>query len=146
MSDANADKYTKPALRDRLKASIQRGSKGGRPGQWSARKSQLLVAEYKKQGGGFKGPKDERQKGLEKWTAEEWQTQSGSAAARHGKTTDRYLPKKAWSKLTPAERKATDEKKRAASRKGKQFVANTAKAKRARRSASGTGRKKSAAA
>lgn len=47
-------KYTKPDLRTRLKNQIQRSSKGGAAGQWSARKAQRLVLEYEKRGGGYK--------------------------------------------------------------------------------------------
>ncbi len=50
-------------------------------------------------------------------------------------TTKRYLPKKAWAKLSKKEREDTDRKKRAGSRKGKQFVSNTEKAKQASRAA-----------
>ena len=49
-----AGNYTKPTLRKRLFEQIKSGSKGGRPGQWSARKAQLLAAEYKRQGGGYR--------------------------------------------------------------------------------------------
>ena len=49
------------------------------------------------------------------------------------KETERYLPREAWAKLSPEERKSTDDKKRRESRKGKQFVANTERAKKARR-------------
>jgi len=49
--------------------------------------------------------------------------------------TKRYLPEKAWASLSPEERKDTDQKKRAGSKQGKQFVANTEKAKRAGRAA-----------
>lgn len=49
--------------------------------------------------------------------------------------TKRYLPKKAWAKLSKEERKKTDDKKKAASRKGQQFVPNTEKAKKAGRAA-----------
>ena len=49
------EKYTKPDLRRRLKEEIKESDRGGDPGQWSARKSQLLVKEYEKQGGGYKG-------------------------------------------------------------------------------------------
>ena len=49
--------------------------------------------------------------------------------------TKRYLPKKAWARLSKEERKKTDDKKKAASRKGKQFVPNTEKAKKAGRAA-----------
>lgn len=46
--------YTKPSLRKKLFYKIKRGTKGGRAGQWSARKAQLLAREYKKAGGGYK--------------------------------------------------------------------------------------------
>ena len=50
-----AGNYTKPTMRKRLFNSIKAGSKGGNPGQWSARKAQLLAARYKKAGGGYRG-------------------------------------------------------------------------------------------
>jgi hypothetical protein len=46
--------YTKPTLRKQIFERIKAGSKGGSPGQWSARKAQLLAVEYKKAGGGYK--------------------------------------------------------------------------------------------
>jgi hypothetical protein len=46
--------YTKPAMRKRIFNRIKSGSKGGRPGQWSARKAQMLAKAYKKVGGGYK--------------------------------------------------------------------------------------------
>jgi hypothetical protein len=46
--------YTKPTLRKQIFERIKAGSKGGAPGQWSARKAQLLASEYKKAGGGYK--------------------------------------------------------------------------------------------
>lgn len=49
-----AGNYTKPALRKRLFNRIKAGTKGGKAGQWSARKAQLLATEYKKAGGGYK--------------------------------------------------------------------------------------------
>jgi uncharacterized protein with WD repeat len=49
-----AGNYTKPELRARLFKKIKAGTKGGDPGEWSARKAQLLAAEYKKAGGGYK--------------------------------------------------------------------------------------------
>jgi hypothetical protein len=128
-------RYTKPELREQLKEEIQASDKGGRPGQWSARKSQLLTQEYKKRGGGFEGPKDERQKALQRWGNEKWQTREGGTRARHDGETERYLPKEAWKQLSPEERRATDAKKRNESRTGRQYVANTRPAKRARRNA-----------
>lgn len=49
-----AGNYTKPAMRKRLFEKIKAGSKGGKAGQWSARKAQMLAKEYKAQGGGYK--------------------------------------------------------------------------------------------
>ena len=49
-----AGNYTKPELRKRLFNKIKAGSRGGKPGQWSARKAQLLALEYKKAGGGYR--------------------------------------------------------------------------------------------
>lgn len=49
-----AGNYTKPTMRKRLFEKIKAGNKGGAPGQWSARKAQLLATEYKKAGGGYK--------------------------------------------------------------------------------------------
>lgn len=133
-SKAAKSKYTKPALRERIKNRILRGSKGGRAGQWSARKAQLVAAAYRKAGGGYKGGRGTAQKHLKKWTKEAWTTADGEPARRQG-TMHRYLPKKAWAKLAPAQRRATDRKKVAGSRKGRQFVANTAAARKSRRRA-----------
>lgn len=124
--------YTKPELRERLKKKIIAGTKGGRKGQWSARKAQLLAHAYKEQGGGYRGEKKSTAKHLDQWTNEEWTTADGKKA-RRGETTDRYLPKKAWSKLSASEKASTRKKKQSGSRKGKQFVGNTAKAKSARK-------------
>ena len=49
-----AGNYTKPALRKRLFNQIKAGGKGGKPGQWSARKAQMLAKAYKDAGGGYK--------------------------------------------------------------------------------------------
>ena len=49
-----AGNYTKPTMRKRLFESIKAGGKGGKPGQWSARKAQMLAAQYKQKGGGYK--------------------------------------------------------------------------------------------
>jgi hypothetical protein len=49
-----AGNYTKPTMRKRMFEQIKAGSKGGKAGQWSARKAQLLASQYKKAGGGYK--------------------------------------------------------------------------------------------
>ena len=46
--------YTKPGMRKSLCERIKAGDKGGRPGQWSARKAQMLASEYKAKGGKYR--------------------------------------------------------------------------------------------
>jgi hypothetical protein len=123
--------YTEPELRERLKEQIKAGDKGGSPGQWSARKSQLLVREYEKAGGGYvdEGHLSESQQHLKQWGDQDWHTASGDADARGEDGTSRYLPDVAWQLLTPAERRATDRKKQGGE---EQHVANTDAAKEAR--------------
>jgi hypothetical protein len=50
-----AGNYTKPGMRKSLFESIKAGGKGGAPGQWSARKAQMLAKQYKAKGGGYRG-------------------------------------------------------------------------------------------
>jgi hypothetical protein len=49
-----AGNYTKPGMRKSLFEKIKAGGKGGAPGQWSARKAQMLAMQYKKAGGGYR--------------------------------------------------------------------------------------------
>jgi len=49
-----AGNYTKPGMRKSLFNSIKSGGKGGAPGQWSARKAQMLALQYKKKGGSYR--------------------------------------------------------------------------------------------
>lgn len=121
-------KYTKPALRERIKDRIMASGKGGKPGQWSARKSQMLAKEYEKAGGGYRGGKSKAQKDLSKWTKEDWGTKSGKNSTQ-GKdaTGERYLPRKTREKLTKKEYEATSRKKRADTKKGKQHSAQPKK-------------------
>jgi hypothetical protein len=129
-------KYTRPDLRDRLKAQVMASDKGGRSGQWSARKAQLLAQKYESAGGGYRGGRDSRQKSLSKWTKEEWGTRSGKPSTQGPKATgERYLPKQAIKKLSAAEYAATTRKKREGTKAGKQFVPNTPAAKAAGRAA-----------
>lgn len=69
-----AGNYTKPTMRKRLFSRIKSGGKGGAPGQWSARKAQMLAKAYKEKGGGYKGDKTEKQKDLKRWGKEKWMT------------------------------------------------------------------------
>lgn len=133
---SDAALYTRPALRERLKREIMDGERGGRPGQWSARKAQLLAAEYRRAGGGYRRSRSRSrsQRSLERWTAERWRADTRSRRAlRDDGAMDRYLPDAAWRALSPAQRRATRQKKL---RQSDQFVPNTRAAAAARRSAS----------
>jgi hypothetical protein len=130
--------YSKPALRERLKNQIMSGTKGGKAGQWSARKAQLLAQRYEAAGGGYKSAPTKAQQNLKKWTNEKWRTKSGKPSTQGPKATgERYLPEKAIKSLSDSEYRATSQKKRAGTKQGKQFVPNTSKARQAGRTARG---------
>ena len=114
---AGTAKKTDPALWERVKKKVTKSSKGGKPGQWSARKAQMATHEYKKEGGDYEGAKS-ADNHLAQWTDEEWGTKSGRES---GKTGERYLPKKARDKLSDSEYARSTAKKRADSAKGRQF-------------------------
>lgn len=128
--------YADPELRAEVVEEITQGTKGGKKGQWSARKAQIARAEYEKRfaekygdKNPYTGPRTKSQKSLSKWTDEDWRTIDGKNAIRKdekGNTiVKRYLPAKAWEELSKEEARATDMKKV----KGKgQFVPNTKKA------------------
>jgi len=110
-------KKSNPELWKRVVSSVKASTKGGDPGEWSARKAQLAVSEYKKRGGGYEGPK-QSDNSLAKWTDEKWRTSDGKPS--DGKK--RYLPDKAWDALSPAEKRATNAAKAKGNAEGKQFV------------------------
>lgn len=117
--------YTNSDLRERLKNKILSSNKGGKPGQWSARKAQILAREYKAEGGSYSGGLNKKAKSLKKWTRQKWQASDGGNSRRttkSGKTiTKKYLPKKAWKNLDKKEIQALDRSKRKAEKQGKQF-------------------------
>ena len=108
-----------PELWDKVKDEVTAGDKGGKPGQWSARKAQMASAEYQKRGGGYKGEKSKNNH-LQEWTDEDWGTKSGHKSEDTG---ERYLPKEAREALTNKEYARTSAKKRADTTKGKQYSA-----------------------
>ena len=110
-------KKSNPAKWKRIVAAVKAGTKGGRAGQWSARKAQIATARYKKSGGGYKGAK-KASNSLSKWSKQKWRTSDGSKS--EGKK--RYLPDAAWKALSPSEKAATNRAKAAGNKKGKQFV------------------------
>jgi hypothetical protein len=109
---------TNEKLWEEVKAEITKSDKGGMPNSWSARKAQLAVQEYKRRGGGYVGKK-EKDNSLVQWTKQEWTTKSGKPSLETG---ERYLPKKAIEKLTPAQYAATTKAKRKGMKEGKQYV------------------------
>ncbi|PYI21114.1 hypothetical protein BO86DRAFT_369936, partial [Aspergillus japonicus CBS 114.51] len=141
-SNNNNNNYTDPELRQEVKEEVQQGDKGGKPGQWSARKAQLTAQEYKSRGGDYTTSKDEQsqsQRSLSQWGAEDWVTKEGSgtaktdATAADGGARKRYLPRKAWEEMSEGEKEATERKKvEAGEGEGRQFVGNTEGAKRKR--------------
>jgi len=115
-------KKTDPQLWERVKKEVTAGDKGGEPGQWSARKAQYAVQQYKKRGGGYEGKKS-TDNHLREWTREDWGTQSGNPS---GETGERYLPKKARESLSEEEYARTTRKKRADTRRGRQHSSQPA--------------------
>lgn len=111
-------KKRNPEKWKRIVASVKAGDKGGKPGQWSARKAQLAVQRYKKAGGSYDGPKSESNS-LSKWTKQKWRTKSGKPSLETG---ERYLPEQAIKNLSSKEYAATSAAKREGMKKGEQFV------------------------
>mgnify|MGYP001123945639 CR=1 FL=1 len=117
------DKYTKPRLREKIKDDIKNSNKGGKKGKWSARKSQLLVQEYEKKGGGYKQDQNNKEaSSLKEWTDQEWQTKEQEGKARKDGVMRRYLPKKVWDNLSEKDKKEAEKLKVEADKKGKHKV------------------------
>lgn len=115
-------KKTDPALWARIKARITQGDKGGKPGQWSARKAQMAVQAYQKAGGGYVGKKT-ADNHLQQWTEQDWDTASGQPSAETG---ERYLPHNAREHLSQRDYHRSTRKKRADNRAGRQHSAQPA--------------------
>ena len=113
---------TDPALWERVKAEVTAGAKGGKPGQWSARKAQMAVHEYQQRGGGYLGARDPHNS-LHEWTGEHWTTKSGG---KSGDTGERYLPEAAIKALSDDDYARTTAAKRKATAQGHQFAAQPA--------------------
>jgi hypothetical protein len=99
-------------LWEKIVQKIKEGDYGGKAGQWNARKAQLAVKEYKKQGGKYIGKKSKKNS-LKVWTDENW---------KYDESKSRYLPEKVWEKLTPEEKELLNKTKEEASLNGKQFA------------------------
>tara|TARA_R100001198_G_C5063207_1_gene113172 strand:- start:25 stop:438 length:414 start_codon:yes stop_codon:yes gene_type:complete len=119
-------------------AAAKSRAKAKMGGKHSARAMQLATKYYKDSGGSYEGKKPtSKTNKLKKWGKEKWQTKDGAGdkAKQSDGSTKRYLPKKAWSKLTPKQKSATDAKKRVASKSGQKVTPNTKAAKSAGKSA-----------
>jgi hypothetical protein len=142
MAKGTAEK-TDQALWERVKSEITAGDKGGRAGQWSARKAQLAAKEYQSRGGGYRGPKGKGNH-LRQWTDEGWGTRSGAKSRESG---ERYLPRSAREALSEDEYRRSTSRKRADTSRGKQFsrqpkdvAEKTARQRRPRRGRAGASR------
>src|SRR4051794_28840187 len=114
---AGVAEKTDRKLWEQVKEKLTREAKGGRPGQWSARKAQLAVHEYKAAGGAYKGKKS-ADNHLTQWSKQDWGTKSGKNSTQTG---ERYLPHKTRVTLSEADYRRTTAKKRADTAKGRQF-------------------------
>jgi len=112
-------KKTNEKMWKRIVSSVKSGSAGGRPGQWSARKAQIATKRYKKAGGGYKGAKSSSNS-LSKWSKQKWDYVSKGDKKKPRKKRGRYLPESVRKTLSPSQKAATNRKKRAASKAGKQ--------------------------
>ena len=103
-SKKKTTQYTKPGKRHAIKQSLAQSDKGAAPGKWSARKAQLLAAEYEKQGGGYKGHKKAPQKSLDAWGSTKKKTTKK-------KVTKKKVTKKKTTKKNPSTNKTKTRKK-----------------------------------
>jgi len=114
--------YTKPGMRKRKFEQIKAGGKGGNPGQWSARKAQMLAKAYKDAGGGYKaqGGMKAPQQSLKNWGDQDWDYISKGDEKKPKSERGRYLPKSVRASLTPGQKASENKKKKAATLAGKQ--------------------------
>ena len=109
-----------PTLWKRIVARIKaQASHGTRAGQWSGRKAQAAVKAYKKAGGGYRGAKSSSNR-LSKWSKQKWGYVSKGDSKKPRAKRGRYLPASVRKSLTPSQKAATNRRKRAASKAGKQ--------------------------
>lgn len=102
-------KRTDEALWQRIKDSVTRKETAGtKAGQWSARKAQMAVRQYKEAGGGYSGPK-KASNSLVQWSKQDWTTKSGKPSSETG---ERYLPRKAIEAMSAKDYARTTRAKR----------------------------------
>ncbi len=106
-----------PAKWSRAKAR----AKAKMGGKHSARAMQLAVKYYKQMGGRYKGSKSSSNK-LSKWSKQDWGYVSKGDEKKPEDQKGRYLPKSVRTSLTDAQKRATNRKKKEASKKGSQYA------------------------
>lgn len=112
---------TNHVLWKRIVKDIKMSNKGGKRGQWSARKAQLAVKIYKSKGGKYLSRKS-KNNSLVKWTKQRWRTKSGKNSIMGIKATgERYLPESVIKKLTKGQYSHSTKLKRRAMRLNKQY-------------------------
>lgn len=105
---------THPKLWEKIRNGIKNGSVGGPAGTWNARKAQIAVNRYKAAGGRYRGRKSSKNS-LVIWTREKW----GYIDDKPG---NRYLPEKIRKRLTPAEKRTENRRKKLATKRGQQYA------------------------
>lgn len=111
---------TNESLWKSIVEKVKKGNKGGKSGQWSARKAQLAVKIYKEKGGSYRGTT--KGNSLKKWTKQNWRTKSGKPSIMGKNATgERYLPERVIKKLSTKEYNSTTASKRRSIAKGKQY-------------------------
>ena len=115
MTTSGVARKSNPALWARAKARACRDAKLCKH---SARKMQWATRYYKSRGGRYGSRKNAKTNSLSRWTREKWRTHSG----RRSEGKRRYLPDKAWKRLSPSQIRRTDAAKARGTRTGKQWV------------------------
>ena len=119
---------TNEKLWKKIVSSVRKSSKGGKPGQWSARKAQLSVSLYKKRGGGYKGKKSQKNS-LSKWTKQRWRTRSGkNSVVGKNASGERYLPSNVIKRLSKRQYDYTSSLKK---KSKKQYTRNSSSVRKA---------------
>jgi hypothetical protein len=118
---------TNPLLWKKIVSQVKSSNKGGKPGQWSARKAQIAVKSYKKRGGRYSG-KRSKSNSLHRWTKQKWRTRSGKPSIMGPKATgERYLPVKVIRKTSRKDYDRSSRLKRRSIKRGKQYSRQTSK-------------------
>lgn len=110
-----------PDLWKSVVAQVKSGSRGGKKGQWSARKAQLAVHIYKKHGGSYIGPKH-RDNSLVRWTEQDWGYLDPADPLKKRSKRGRYLPLAVKEAMSEKQKVHSNARKREASRRGKQYA------------------------